>query len=65
MSACTEPLLVQALASLSASINNPSGVWADFNRDHYHWTVIKKWAEGGLLCPSLVPAEPAKANYGG
>lgn len=52
------------IAELTQRINNPSGVWADFNCLHRGWRIIKKnIVEGVIYCCEDLPDEPNSSDY--
>jgi len=56
------------LRRLRELIENPSGVWADFNILYRGWKIIRVIAEDsnckcGLYCLENVPPEPDPADY--
>ncbi len=51
------------IINISYYIDNPTGVWADFNPVYNGWLTLVNWAREGILCFDELPPAPDPADY--
>jgi len=56
-------MITELIAPVVDADAHPSGVWSDFAEIHFHWQMLKRFEEMGLICPNDVPGEPKIEDY--